>query len=975
MDPKMYLAENVLNERRTVTYRKACVSWRKKTSTHACYLGFSLNFIAAKMPRGLKASTQHTSFPDSKSRQSPPATNGHAKDEDEVMQSSPYLPSSMPNPDSSPDSSRVSSIIIAREEDLEDAKSTFQSISTIQIYSLQPDVLQDLNTLTDVCREVATAHAQDDPLECGAQWGMIQNRKVKPKSEASVPAKRPLQKEEAPAKPTPKTEEQRQPTSGSESQSSAKPATKAPAPKREKSNLFNSFAKAKPKQKTATPTESVRVTHAVYLDGQSTRSETSYNSLHIAVVLDDASEDEQEELFPDFKDKSGDKAASANRESKKEREEKLKQMMEDEDADGMIPSSRRLSEWIPYASTDEEMPDADDEPQREPTPVEPSPPSKPIELKEEATSQGGRRRGKRQVMKKRTVKDEEGYLVTREEPTWESFSEDEPAPVKKKTAGNVPKGKGAKPGQGNIMSFFGKNAVSGRDSSALAKRACPDYTSYAAKPHGPYSEGPLKLPFQRPAEACRTFSSSAVEKVIDDMTSRLVDKDLAQLFRNAFPNTLDTTIKWHVNGSSPTSSKRNVRRDGSDWSGAQTFIVTGDINAEWLRDSTNQLTNYHKLTGQDKNLYTLILGAINTQAEFVIQSPYCNAFQPPSISGVKPENNTQQDIVRPPYSRSFVYECKYELDSLAHFLMLGTEFHENTGSTEFLTDRWFMALNTVLRVIDAESLPTFNSENQFVTNQYTFQRKTNIGTETLNLQGVGNPLNSETGLIRSAFRPSDDATILGFFIPPNAMMAVQLQKIAKVVKKAGGHDDLAVKLEQRGKKLAAAVREHGIVNHAKYGDVYAFEVDGYGSRILMDDANIPSLLSLPYLGFLDKSDEVYQNTRKMITDKAGNPYYLEGPEFHGIGGPHIGLENAWPMSLLMQAQTSDNDTEIMKSINLVRDSSLLGLVHESIDVTNITAYTRPWFSWANSVFSQTLLKVAAERPHLIFGEGAEPYNI
>jgi meiotically up-regulated gene 157 (Mug157) protein len=325
--------------------------------------------------------------------------------------------------------------------------------------------------------------------------------------------------------------------------------------------------------------------------------------------------------------------------------------------------------------------------------------------------------------------------------------------------------------------------------------------------------------------------------------------------------------------------------------------------------------------------------------------------------------------------------------------MLGTEFHENTGSTEFLTDRWFMALDTVLRVIDAESRPTFNSENQFVTNQYTFQRKTNIGTETLNLQGVGNPLNSGTGLIRSAFRPSDDATILGFFIPPNAMMAVQLQKIAKIVKKAGGHDDLADKLEQRGKKLAAAVREHGIVNHAKYGDVYAFEVDGYGSRILMDDANIPSLLSLPYLGFLDKSDEVYQNTRKMITDKAGNPYYLEGPDFHGIGGPHsksntvyilshslislilVGLENAWPMSLLMQAQTSDNDTEIMESINLVRDSSLLGLVHESINVTNITAYTRPWFSWANSVFSQTLLKVAAERPHLIFGEGAEPYNI
>jgi meiotically up-regulated gene 157 (Mug157) protein len=143
----------------------------------------------------------------------------------------------------------------------------------------------------------------------------------------------------------------------------------------------------------------------------------------------------------------------------------------------------------------------------------------------------------------------------------------------------------------------------------------------------------------------------------------------------------------------------------------------------------------------------------------------------------------------------------------------------------------------------------------------------------------------------------------------------------------------------------------------------------------MDDANIPSLLSLPYLGFLDKSDTVYQNTRKMITSKSGNPYYLEGPAFRGIGGPHAGLENAWPMSLLVAAMTSDDDDEILANINLVRDSSLLGLVHESINVNNIKDYTRPWFSWANSVFAQTILKVAAEKPHLIFGKGAKPYTV
>ncbi|KAI9930439.1 hypothetical protein ASPWEDRAFT_461033 [Aspergillus wentii DTO 134E9] len=513
-----------------------------------------------------------------------------------------------------------------------------------------------------------------------------------------------------------------------------------------------------------------------------------------------------------------------------------------------------------------------------------------------------------------------------------------------------------------------------RDDPAILRRACPDYTSYSAAAHAPYSGGPLNLPFQRPAEACRTFASSAVDKVIEDVTSRMVDKDLAQLFQNAFPNTLDTTIRWHTNGSTPAASSRN-KRASSQWEGAHTFVVTGDINAEWLRDSTNQLSGYQALAKKDQSLYTLLLGAINTQVEYVIQSPYCNAFQPPPPSGLSPSSNNQDDKVHPAYEPSVVFECKYELDSLAHFLALGTEFYEHTKSTEFLTSRWYTALNTLLKVLDAQSEPTFDAQGQFVTNQYTFQRTTTAGTETLNLDGVGNPLNSGTGLIRSAFRPSDDATTFGFFIPPNAMMAVQLKKIAEVVKAAGGNSDLVKNLQQRGDALDKAVWEHGVVHHAKYGDVFAFEVDGYGSRLLMDDANMPSLLALPLLGFTDQNNKVYKNTRKMILEKAGNPYYLSGSAFHGIGGPHIGLQYAWPMSLLVQAMTTDSDSEIIESINLVRNSSLLGLVHESINVNDIKDYTRSWFAWANSVFAQTILKVAAQKPHLIFGEGAKPYVV
>ncbi|KAJ5585024.1 uncharacterized protein N7459_004824 [Penicillium hispanicum] len=447
MDSKLYLAENVLNERRTVTYRSLSRAL-KVHANHAKQILYEFHRNEnAKKPQSVHATYVISGI---QKPPEPPAANGHANDDDEIMPSSPYLPSSMPNQDSAPHSIRLASIILAREEDLEDAKATFQAISTIHVYSIQSTVLQDLNVLTDVAREVVTSHAQEDPLECGKQWGMIQNRNVKrrtgarpppapaaapkPKLESTVPAKRSLQKEAPESKPGPTVEEPKpQPSSTNNSQPPSKPNGKPAPAKSSKGNLFSSFAKAKPKQKPSVQTESAEPSGAEDM------------------VLDDASEEEAEELFPE----SGDKPASSNRQSRKEREEKLKAMMEDDDADG-TDNTPEYSDLHSHAIIDEDMPDADEEPPREPTPVEEAPPPKPAELKEEVTVQGGRRRGKRQVMKKRTVKDEEGYLVTREEPTWESFSEDEPAPAKKKPAVNVPRGKGGKPGQGSIMSFFGK---------------------------------------------------------------------------------------------------------------------------------------------------------------------------------------------------------------------------------------------------------------------------------------------------------------------------------------------------------------------------------------------------------------------------------------------------------------------------------------------------------------------------------------
>ncbi|PHH92092.1 hypothetical protein CDD83_8943 [Cordyceps sp. RAO-2017] len=420
--------------------------------------------------------------------------------------------------------------------------------------------------------------------------------------------------------------------------------------------------------------------------------------------------------------------------------------------------------------------------------------------------------------------------------------------------------------------------------------ACPDYASYASYAHRPLSAGPLGLPFQRPDPGCRTFHSNEIERVIKEVTSRMIDSDLARLFENAFPSTTDTTVKFHTTGKDTgfvRMGEFHAAEDEAAWQGPQSFIITGDIVAEWLRDSTNQLRPYQVLAKNDPAIFDLILGAINTQSEYVIESPYCNAFQPPPISGLAISSNGQNDVVHPAYEPNTVFECKYELDSLAHFLALGNDFYEHTGSTKFVHDRWYLAVETLLGVLRQQSRPTFDPETgRHQKNEYTFQRLTNIGTETLNLNGIGNPLNSGTGLVRSAFRPSDDATILGYFIPANAMMSVELARTSKLLE-AAGKSSLADTLSKLSERLRAGVLEHGVVKHKKYGDVFAYEVDGYGSSILMDDANYPSLLALPVMRFCDVEDTVYQNTRRMILDRLGNPYYLAGKNFKGIGGPHI----------------------------------------------------------------------------------------
>lgn len=509
-------------------------------------------------------------------------------------------------------------------------------------------------------------------------------------------------------------------------------------------------------------------------------------------------------------------------------------------------------------------------------------------------------------------------------------------------------------------------------------RKCPDYLDYSQSKHGPFSPGKYKYPYMRPAPKCRTFTSKALEKVIADLKIKLKDPDLARLVENTLPNTLDTTILWHK----PSSSKSGTKHHGLH---PESFVVTGDIHAEWLRDSARQLSVFQPLIRHDDALKDLIKGAIRTQESYIITSPYCNAFHPPPASGVK-KGNTAMDLVTPVPNWKAVFECKYEIDSLASFLTLTNEYIENSGNDlSIITKSWVNAFEKILVVLKRESQPLFDEKTGYALPFfYSFQRNTNIGSETLPLGGVGNPVNFNTGLVRSAFRPSDDATILQFFIPGNAHMLVELKRtMLNVLEKVTGNIDLETHKAYTADFIASiekGIEQYGVVDHPKWGRVYAYEVDGYGGNVFMDDANVPSLLSLPDLGFLDVEDEIYQNTRKMILSKVGNPYFLKGRFFEGIGGPHIGILNAWPMSLLMRIRTTNDDDEILSSLKLVMETTAgLGLMHESINVNvpHGRDFTRSWFAWCNSEFGKTILHLAKNKPHLIFKSEylTSPYDL
>ncbi|KIY72929.1 glycoside hydrolase family 125 protein [Cylindrobasidium torrendii FP15055 ss-10] len=488
-------------------------------------------------------------------------------------------------------------------------------------------------------------------------------------------------------------------------------------------------------------------------------------------------------------------------------------------------------------------------------------------------------------------------------------------------------------------------------SSAFAVQAqsCPDYTTYAQAPHGELSAGPLSLPYMRPDPACRTFNSTAVEQVIDDMKARLKDPDIARLFENAFPNTLDTTVRYF-------NSTENIA-----------FIITGDITAQWLRDTANQFAHYHNLLGQDAELASLVKAVINNEARYVSEYPYCGAFQPPPESGLEPSHNDWADgvTVNPPIDNQTVFECKYELDSLCGFIKLSRSYYNSTQDSSFMNNNWFSAISQIFRVIGEQSQGSFSIADDGITqfvSWYNWTGGNGALSPRVPNEGNGEP-KAYTGMVGTHHRPSDDLSTFAFLTPANAMLSVELGHLADILDATGQAADVAAQATEWSTRIRDAIWEHTVADN-----IFAYETNGFGARYVMDDANVPSLLSLPYLGFLDKTDPTYVATRELLMS-TNNPYFAKGRGFNGVGGPHVDPWHPWPMSHISSIFGTDDDDEILRSLYTIANNTAgLGLIHESQSVYNSSDYTRPWFAWANSYFAEMLLDLAERKPALIFND-------
>lgn len=448
-----------------------------------------------------------------------------------------------------------------------------------------------------------------------------------------------------------------------------------------------------------------------------------------------------------------------------------------------------------------------------------------------------------------------------------------------------------------------------------------------------------KYESKRPAMEERLFTSVAVEKKIKEV-QKLLRKNpkLAWMFANCYPNTLESTVHYRV------------LANGDD----DTFVYTGDIPAMWLRDSGAQVWPYVALANKDEKLRKMLRGVILRQLKCINIDRYANAFNDGATGAGWQKDDTDM--------KPEVFERKYEIDSFCYPIRLAYEYWKVTGDDSVFGEDWMQAITNILT--------TFKEQQRKVTlKAYHFTRMTDRSFDTVGWDGYGAPV-KPVGLIASMFRPSDDATILPFLVPANFMAVSSLNKAAEILKHCAEKTqseevkrntlDLVEQCVSMSAEVKDALRKYAVVDHPKYGKIYAYEVDGFGNRLLMDDANVPSLLGMGYLGDVNMNDSIYQNTRRFVWSE-DNPCFFRGKVGEGIGGPHIGYDMPWPMSIMMKCFTANSDNEIRWCMKMLLNTDAgMGFIHESFNKDDASKYTRAWFAWQNTLFGELVLKLIAD---------------
>ncbi len=412
------------------------------------------------------------------------------------------------------------------------------------------------------------------------------------------------------------------------------------------------------------------------------------------------------------------------------------------------------------------------------------------------------------------------------------------------------------------------------------------------------------------------FIERAVRKVQDTFRG---EEKIAKVFETCISDTIQKTI--------------HILEDGS------VFVITGDIPAMWLRDSACQLSAFIRFAKEDKDILDLLTALSAKQVEQILLDPYANAFLPSGdAQSIWMSDKTNM--------APGLWERKFEIDSLTHPVLMHWRLWKETGSAAHFTEQWRQAAELIISVLRTEQNHEENSD-------YLFEREDCVFTDTLSRGGKGALVNGTIGLIWSGFRPSDDACVYGYNIPENMQAAVALDHIAEIAREVYADHWLADTAQAFADEVRETVRTYAVVPKQDY---YAYEVDGFVQYLVMDDANMPSLLAAPYFGWCGKEDPVYLATRKVILSSA-NPYYYSGRALSGIGSPHTPVDYVWDIALAVQGLTSADREEQLACIRTMADNDAgTYRMHEGICADDPEKYTRPWFSWANSMFCELVME-------------------